>query len=171
MEHLRKRSGVQHAIDAVKIMSDMKQYFYEEASIPVYINMMDKATKKAAHAKLSISNGMLVAIATKSILVSDRFSRTTDAWEYKNDVDKTWSEWKETYLAAHESRENRLRDAGDTGGHNFGMANSATTPTSDCEVVALCTYRTTRALERIDKQFAIECSCTLSSYRKPDCGR
>ena len=38
-------------------------------------------------------------------------------------------------------------------------------------LVALCTYRTTRALVRIDYQFAIECSCTLSSYRKPDCGR
>ena len=38
-------------------------------------------------------------------------------------------------------------------------------------IVALCTNRTTIALARIDKQFAIECSCTLSSYRKPDCGR
>ena len=100
MEHLHKRSGVQHAIDAVEIMSDMKQYFDEAESIPVYINMMDKAPQKAAHAKLPISNGMLVAIATKSILVSDRFSRTTDAREDKNDVDKTWSEWRENYLAA-----------------------------------------------------------------------
>ena len=35
MEHLRKCSGVCHAIDAVDIMSNMKHYFDEASSIPV----------------------------------------------------------------------------------------------------------------------------------------
>ena len=41
-----------------------------------------------------------------------------------------WAEWKDTYLAANKSFENRLRIAGDTGGQNFGTANAATTPTN-----------------------------------------
>ena len=91
VEHLHRRSGGRHVIDAVYIMSDLKQYFYEAASIPVYINMMETVQKKAVHTKLPISNNMLVTISTKSILASVRFPRTTDAWEDKNDVDKTWS--------------------------------------------------------------------------------
>ena len=40
MDRLLKFSGGCHTIDAVYIMSDMKQYFDEAESIPVYINMM-----------------------------------------------------------------------------------------------------------------------------------
>ena len=58
-----------HDIDALDIMADMKQYFDESESIPVYINMIEAAQKKAARAKLPISDDMLVAIATKVILV------------------------------------------------------------------------------------------------------
>ena len=43
--------------------------------------MMDTAPKKADCAKLPISNDMLVAIATKDILESDRFPHSSDAWE------------------------------------------------------------------------------------------
>ena len=67
---------------------------------------------------------MLFAIATKAILASDRFPRATDAWEEKIDEEKMWAEWKYTYLAANESRENCLHTAGDTGGQNFGTANA-----------------------------------------------
>ena len=82
-------------------MSDMKQYFEEAAIIPVYINMMDAAPQKADRFKLPISDNMLIAISTKAILASDRFPQATDAWEEKTDEDKTWSEWKDTYLAAN----------------------------------------------------------------------
>ena len=73
MEHLQKRSGGRHAIDAVDIMSGMHQYFDESKSIPVYINMMETAQKKASCTKLPISDDMLVAISTKAILASYRF--------------------------------------------------------------------------------------------------
>ena len=112
----------------------MKQYFYKAAIIPVYINMMETAKKKAARAKLPISDDMLVDIAAKAILASDRFPRTTDAWEENNYVDKTWSEWKETYLSDHEYRNNCLLAAGDASGNNFGTANAATTRPSDRQV-------------------------------------
>ena len=62
------------------------------------------------------------------------FPLHTDSWEENNDTEKTWSEWKETYLAAHKSRENCLRAADDADGNNFGTANSATTPNSDHKV-------------------------------------
>ena len=48
MEHLIKRSGCRHSIDAVGIMCNMQQYFNEAASITDYINMMEAAQKKAA---------------------------------------------------------------------------------------------------------------------------
>ena len=44
-----------------------------------------------------------------------------------------WSDWKDTYLAAHKSREKRLRAAGDADGHNFGTANVTTIPTNACQ--------------------------------------
>ena len=94
VEHLRKRSKCHHAIDAVDIMSDMKHYFDEAASIPVYINMMETAPKKAACAKLPISNDMLAAIYPKATMASDYFPRTSYAWKEKNDVDKTTKDSK-----------------------------------------------------------------------------
>ena len=41
--HLQKRSGGQHGIDAVDIISYMQQYFNKAASIPININMMETA--------------------------------------------------------------------------------------------------------------------------------
>ena len=128
MEHLQKLSGGRHAIDDFEIMSDMQKYFNEAASITVYINMIETAQKKAARAKLPISDNILVSIATKAILASDRFPQTTDAWEEKTYEDKTWAEWKGTYLTANESRENRLRAAGDTGGGGGGLARPTPPP-------------------------------------------
>ena len=96
--------------------------------------MMETSKKKAACAKLPIYNDMLVAISTKAILASGRFLHTTDAWEEKNDVDKTWSEWKETYLAAHKYHKNHFGAAGDAGGNDFCTANAATNPNSDHKV-------------------------------------
>ena len=52
--------------------------------------MMETAPQKAARAKLPISDDMLVAISTKAILASDCFPCITDAWEEKNDEEKTW---------------------------------------------------------------------------------
>ena len=77
---------------------------------------------------------MLVAIATKAILVSDRFPRAMDAWEEKTDEYKTWAELKDDYLAANDPRENRLRAVGDIGGQTFGTANAAATTTNDQQV-------------------------------------
>ena len=62
----------------------MKQYFDEAESIPVYTNMMEKTQKKTAQAKLPISDDILVGIATKAILASDRFPPAAVAWEEKN---------------------------------------------------------------------------------------
>ena len=86
MEHLHKRSGGRHVIEAVNIMLDMHHYFDWGASIPVYINMMETAQKKSARAKLSILDNMLFAISTKAILASDCSPHTTDSWEEKEDA-------------------------------------------------------------------------------------
>ena len=112
-------------------MTDMQQYFKEVASIPVYINMMETVPKNAVQAKLPISDDMLVAIATKVIMASNRFPRSTDAWEEKTDEEKTWAEWNDTYLATKKSLENFLPAVGDTGGQHFITANAATILTND----------------------------------------
>ena len=54
MVNLRKYSGGLHAIDTVDTILDMQQYFDKAEIIPVYINMMETAQKKAASAKLPI---------------------------------------------------------------------------------------------------------------------
>ena len=95
---------------------------------------METSPKKSARAKLPISDDMLVDITTKATLEADSLPHATEACEEKTDADKTCSEWKETYLVAHESRENRLRSAGESGGHNFGTSNTATNPTNDHQV-------------------------------------
>ena len=80
MENLHRRSGGRHVIDAVYIMFNMKQYSHKAAIIPFYINMMETSQKNSDQAKLLISDDMLVAIATKDILASDRPPQATDAW-------------------------------------------------------------------------------------------
>ena len=154
MENLQKRSGVRHTIDAFDIMSDMQQYFDEVAIIPVYINTMETAQKKAARFKHPISDNMLFDIETKAILTSDRFPQATDAWEEKNDEDKTWAEWKDAYLAANKSHENRLCAAGYTGGQSFSTANAAATPTNNQQVTIQEPHTISEDnLERLDSYF------------------
>ena len=125
MEHLRLRSGGRHSIDAVNIISEMGTLFAEAHSIAEYINAMEELQKKSLRAELPIADEMLLAIATKAVLASDRYPRTTDVWEEMLSQDKSWSEWKDTYTKADNARERRLQAAGDQGG-NFGSANAAT---------------------------------------------
>jgi hypothetical protein len=98
--------------------------FYATAKgIPEYINMLEDAQLKAKRAKLPITNETLVAIATKAILSTNGFPRTTDAWEDLDPKDKTWSNWKDTYSKAFVKQELRLKAAGD--GDRFGSAHAA----------------------------------------------
>ena len=76
-------------------------------------------------------------------------------------------EWVEFIIEVVEPTNNKAPRLNDVPPNAF----KAMTENKLLHLVALCTYRTTIALVKIDHQFAIECSCTLSSYRKPDCGR
>ena len=125
MDHLRKRSGGLHAIDAIDLLAEMGSYYAESTSILEYINKLETGQKKALRAKFPISDDMLVAIATKAVLADDAYPRTTEVWEELDDGDKTWLEWKDAYINAFDSRERRLQAAGEQGG-NFGSANAAT---------------------------------------------
>ena len=69
----------------------------------------------------------------------------------EKDEDKTWAEWKENYLTAKKSCENRLCAAGNIGGQHFGTANAAPTPTNDQLVTIQETHTITEdTLEHLD---------------------
>jgi hypothetical protein len=71
------------------------------ASMPDFILAMKEAQKKAKHAELPILNIKLAMYAATSILQLGNYKKETDEWEGCSAAMKTWSKWKQTYLAAY----------------------------------------------------------------------
>ena len=65
--------------------------FAEAHSIAEYINAMEELQKKSLRADLPIADEMLLAIATKAVLASDRYPCTTDVWEEMLSQDRSSS--------------------------------------------------------------------------------
>jgi hypothetical protein len=72
-----------------------------DASMPDVILTMKEAQKKAKHKELPILNIELAMYATTSVLQPSNYRKETDEWEEYNAAMKTWSKWKQAYLAAH----------------------------------------------------------------------
>jgi len=72
-----------------------------------------------------MSDDQLVAIASTAVLASNHFPRPTDEWEARPRAEKTWTEWKLHYRAAHLARKRQLLASGKTP-TAFGAANAAT---------------------------------------------
>jgi hypothetical protein len=70
---------------------------------------MEEAQKKAKRAKLPILDIELAMYAVTSVLQSGDYKKETDKWEGRNASKKTWTEWKQAYLAAYARGINRQR--------------------------------------------------------------
>jgi len=129
IDHLMTNCGGLHPSELISLPTEMIGYYSEAEGIPEYINMMEDAQRKLARANLPMSDDQLVAIASTSVLASNHFPRPTDEWEARPRAQKTWTEWKLHYRAAHLARKRQLLASGKTP-TAFGAANAATAATA-----------------------------------------
>ncbi len=120
LKHLRTTCGGLHPIDAVSLINDMNHYFESTNGIPEYINKLEVAQKKAQRANVPIADSTLVAIATASVMASQLYPRTDDAWDDLSPKERTWAKWKTTYTQAYNKA--LIRKKGTTGTPQFGNA-------------------------------------------------
>jgi hypothetical protein len=99
--------------------------------------LLEDAQRKAARARLPVTDQTLTVLASTAFLAADTLPCTTKLWEELDPTDKTWAAWKTAYLAAHKKRANRLRATGGlitwagptqpkptTNNHNTGLLDS-----------------------------------------------
>ncbi len=120
LKHLRTTCGGLHPIDAVSLINDMNNYFDSANGIPEYINKLEDAQKKAQRANVPIADSTLVAIATASVMASQLYPRTDDAWDDLSPKERTWAKWKTTYTQAYNKA--LIRKNGTIGTPQFGNA-------------------------------------------------
>jgi hypothetical protein len=101
LEHLEKNSTGLHALDIVALRTNMLLLYKNAASMPDFILMMGEAQKKAKQAKLPILDIALAMYAATSVLQSGDYKKETDEWVGRNANKKTWTKWKQAYLAAY----------------------------------------------------------------------
>jgi len=75
--------------------------------MPDFILAMEEAQKKAKRTELPILDTKLAMYATISILQLGDYKKEIDKWKGHNALMKTWSKWKQTYLAAYARGVNR----------------------------------------------------------------
>ena len=101
LDHLDTNCGSLHPSKLVNLPIEMMGYYIEVDGIPKYINMLEEAQCKLAHANLPLSNDRLLAIAFMTVLATEHFSCPTDEWEALPCTNKTWMAWKVHYCVAH----------------------------------------------------------------------
>jgi hypothetical protein len=83
--------------------------YINAASMPDFILAMEEAQKKAKQAELPILDIELAMYAATSVLQSWDYKKETDEWEGRNVNRKTWTKWKQAYLAAYAQGINHQR--------------------------------------------------------------
>jgi hypothetical protein len=101
LEHLEKNSTGFHALDIVALRTNMLLLYKNAASMLDFILVMEEAQKKAKQAKLPILDIELAMYAATSVLQSGDNKKETNEWEGCNSKKKTWTKWKQAYLAAY----------------------------------------------------------------------
>ena len=104
----------------------MQRYHLEVEGIPEYINMLEDAQRQAGRVGHAISDNTLLLFASTAMLTSERFPWANDAWEDREDPDKTWVAWKLAYKQAHAKARVKAQAHGNN--TKFGTANSAAHP-------------------------------------------
>jgi hypothetical protein len=107
LEHLEENSTVLHALDIIALHLNMLLLYKNAASMPDFILAMEEAQKKAKRAELPILDIELTMFPATSILQMGNYKKETDKWERQNAAIKTWSKWKQAYLATYARGANR----------------------------------------------------------------
>jgi hypothetical protein len=101
LEHLEKNSTGLHGLDIVALRSNMLLHYKNAANMPDFILAMEEAQKKAKRSELPILDIKLAMYAATSVLQLGNYKKKTNKWEGQNVAMKTWSKWKQAYLAAY----------------------------------------------------------------------
>jgi hypothetical protein len=107
LKHLEKNSNGLHALNIIALRSNMLLLYKNAASMPDFILAMEEAQKKAKRTEFPILDIKLAMYASTSVLQSGSYKKETNKWEGCNAAMKTWSKWKQAYLAAYARGVNR----------------------------------------------------------------
>ena len=86
--HLVDMCGCLHVAD---ISVDMLGYYADVEGIPEYINMLEDDQYSPDVRKPPIHNAQLVRIATKAIIIFNKFPCAAEEWEGLVPATKTWT--------------------------------------------------------------------------------
>ena len=100
LEHLRKICVGTHEIDILDLQDKMRELHLKVDTIPEYIEAMEKAQEQAKRAENEISEAMIVNMATRAMLATERYPKANDDWEDLDKPQRTWAAWKKMYRAA-----------------------------------------------------------------------
>jgi hypothetical protein len=109
LELLEKNSTGLHALDIVALCTNMLLLYKNAASMPDFILTIEETQKKAKRDKLPILDIELVMYATTSVVQSGDHKKETHKWEGRDAHKKTWTEWKQAYLATYAQGIHRQR--------------------------------------------------------------
>jgi len=136
LDHLQASCLGKHAVDALSLQLEMKDYHLQSEDVFEYINMLEDAQRRALRIDESnpITDQSVLNIATNAMLSTQQFPKTTSDYEDLPPTQKNWPTWKTMYKAAQGKERVRAKAAGGKdsfGGSNAGSANAATnnTPT------------------------------------------
>jgi hypothetical protein len=109
IEHLEKNSTGLYTLDIVALRSNMLLLYKNMASMPDFILAMEELQKKAKRADFPILDIKLAMYAATFVLQSSHYKKQTDKCEGCDASKKTWTKWKQAYLAAYARGINRQR--------------------------------------------------------------
>jgi hypothetical protein len=101
LEHLEKNSTGLHAHNIIALCLNMLLLYKNAASIPDFILAMKEVQKKVRHAELPILDIKLAMYAATFVLQLGDYKKETDRWKGRNASNKTWTKWKQAYLATY----------------------------------------------------------------------
>ena len=122
--HLSDRSGGLERPDVVALLAQLPTLWAADPRVPEYINALEESQKKSVRAELPISDDLLAAFASSSLLAENSFPTDRPAWDGKPPAEQTWAAWKATFLPLHKAME-RGRRAATGRADTFGSASAA----------------------------------------------
>jgi hypothetical protein len=133
LEHLEKNLTGLHALNILALRSKMLLLYKNAASMPDFILAMEEVQKKEKCAKLLILDIKLAMYTTPSMLQSGDYKKKTDESKGCNASIKTWTGWKQAYLAVYARGVNH-QGAGATD-KLFSQAANLVTPSATHDVM------------------------------------
>ena len=85
--------------------------------------MIEDAQKQTGRAGRTIADKTLLLLSSTAMLRTERYPRTNNDWEDRDEENKTWANWETTYKRAHVIL--RVKAQATEGLDKFGAENAA----------------------------------------------